>query len=188
MTDAELIALLDREKSKAEQGNASLPLHDGEIRPGDFAAVIALNRRQVRSAFVMQWGFRFDKHWIINARSETAANRPMFRQVIRDRRCLIPVSAYFEWDHRVKPFEKYSFAVPGVHRFYLGGVYRFEKDHPLPVCSILTREAAPNIARFHDRMPVIIPAHASDKWLDRSIPPEQLLGEVTTNVNWMKAV
>lgn len=96
MSDEELIALLDREQEKnalAEEGEEALKF--GEVYPGDYAAVIALNRKSERSAFVMRWGYHVNRRLIINARSETAAEKPLFQQSMRERRCLIPASAYF---------------------------------------------------------------------------------------------
>lgn len=187
MSDAELIALLDREKTKVED-TRDVHLTFGEIKPGERSGVIAMNRKLQRSAFVMQWGYHVNKKLLFNARSETAAEKPTFRQSMLERRCLIPASAYFEWDHREKTSQKYRFYVPERKMIYLAGLYRFEEDTPLPVFTILTREAAPDIACFHDRMPVIIPDHLKDDWLDRGQNSAHLLREAITQVSWSKAI
>ncbi len=184
MTDEELIALLNREKEKT---NSEQFLTFGEVRPGDCAAVIAMNRRLQRAAFAMQWGYRLNHRLLINARSETSAEKPIFRESLRDRRCLIPASAYFEWDHSAKPLKKYAFNVPRRKIIYLAGLYRFEPDARLPVFTILTRPAAENIARFHDRMPVIIPSEMKEKWLDRTQDAQALLTSAVTDVAWRMA-
>ena len=188
MADEELIALLDRDKEKAEAGhNGRFAL--GEIRPGDHAAVIALNRKLKRSAFLMQWGYHMNnKRLLINARSETVNEKQFFQQSIQKRRCLIPASAYFEWDHREKPLQKYRFYVPEQKPIYLAGIYRFEADSPLPAFTILTRESAPNIACFHNRMPVIIPAQLKDVWLDQTQEANSILDRAVTNIAWSKAI
>lgn len=188
MSDAELIALLDREKARAEQSDTPSHLTQGEVRPGDCSAVIAMNRQLTRSAFVMQWGYRMEKRLVFNARSETASRKPMFKEGMQTRRCLVPASAYFEWDHQEKPLLKYRFHLPEKKIIYLAGLYRFEEAASLPVFTILTREAAPDIACFHDRMPVIIPDSLTDAWLDRRIPPEQLLRYAVTGLAWQKVV
>lgn len=187
MSDAELIALLDREKAKAGLEEQPIRIKKGEIRPGDCAAVIAMNRRLQRSAFAMQWGFRMDKRLIFNARSETAADKPLFRQSLEVRRCLIPASSYFEWDHRQQPHQKYGFRLENKEQFYLAGLYRFEDPAALPVFTILTREAAPEIACFHDRMPVIIPEALKDAWLDRQNSPAELIRQAQTKLEWYPA-
>ncbi len=186
-TPDELIELLNRAESFGQQADAAFRLPKGEIRPGDHAAVIAMNRAGHRSVFPMKWGFRTDKQLLINARSETAAFKPTFRDSMRDRRCLIPASSYFEWDHRSKPPVKYAFSVPDAKVIYLAGLYRIEPELPFPVFTILTREAAPDIACFHDRMPVILPASSIGQWLDRAQPPEHLLSDAQTSLLWKNA-
>ncbi len=183
MTDEELIRLLNREK---ERSDAKPRLITGEVRPGDVSAVIARNRNGQRSAFVMQWGYRTNRGLLINARSETAADKPTFREGLQIRRCLIPVSAYFEWDHRTKPLQKYRFEVSFPQKVYLAGLYRFEAENALPVFTILTREAAPDISCFHDRMPVIISAPNKDLWLDHQQNPLPLMQQSITDLCWSK--
>lgn len=186
MTDAELIALLDREKTRSEDAKDNA-LTLGEIQPGQNAAVIALNRRLSRSAFLMQWGYHFHNKLVFNARSETAADKSLFTESTVNRRCLIPASAYFEWDHRQKPYIKYRFHVSGQRMIYLAGLYRFEPDFPRPVFTILTREAASDIACFHDRMPVIVPSTMTDAWLDQTQDYRQLLNHAFTQLSWNEA-
>ena len=99
-TAEELAQLLTGLESAMQTKAPGFTLPRGEIRPGDLAAVIAPNRQRVPAVFAMRWGFPMDKRLIINARSETAPARPMFSQSMKMRRCLIPASAYFEWDHR----------------------------------------------------------------------------------------
>lgn len=187
MSDEELIALLNREKANAELREESLRITCGEVQPGDCAAVIAMNRNLRRRAFVMKWGYRIERRLVINARSETAASKPLFQQSAHERRCLIPASAYFEWDHRQKPFAKYRFHIPKKRMIYLAGLYRFEPDNPLPAFTILTREAAPDIAQFHDRMPVIVPNDMTNAWLDRTQSYHALLEYASTQVVWQTA-
>lgn len=183
-TPDELIELLNRAEGLGQRMDSSFRLPRGEVRPGDCAAVIAMNRAAKRTAFPMKWGFRMDKQLLINARSETAATKPTFRESMRDRRCLIPTSAYFEWDHREKPLKKYCFGLPDAPVMYLAGLYRFEPDAPLPVFTVLTREAAPEIACFHDRMPVILPPETHSLWLDRSVAPLPILDAARTRLVW----
>lgn len=183
MSDEELLALLDREKSLSEDSALSI----GEVQPGQSAAVIALNRRMNRHAFVMRWGYRFDKKLIFNARSETAHEKSMFSASTAVRRCLIPASAYFEWDHRQKPYVKYRFHVPERKMIYLAGLYRFEQDTQQPAFTILTRQATEELSCFHDRMPVIIPASMTDTWLDQAQDYRELITHAHTEIAWTGA-
>lgn len=184
-TEEELLALYERLQAREQQRNAAFTLKVGEICPGDTAAVLALNRSRVPSIFAMRWGFRMDKRLVFNARSETAAQRPMFRESMQLRRCLIPASAYFEWDHREPKPVKYRFAAVQHAPLYLAGLYRLEPEGA--AFTILTREAAPEISMFHDRMPVIASGAAKDAWLDQAQSPEFLLNDPLTALSWTRA-
>ena len=73
----------------------------GEVFPGDRVPVLCLSRAGNLRPFAMDWGYTLsDGKRLINARSETAAEKPMFRESMRLRRCLLPMSAYFEWERR----------------------------------------------------------------------------------------
>ena len=74
----------------------------GEIRPSDISPVVAPDRIGRRTVFPMKWGFS-GKSLVINARAETAAGRPMFRDSWISRRCAVPASCYFEWEHLTSP-------------------------------------------------------------------------------------
>lgn len=186
-TPDELIEMLNRAETRVQAADPSFHLPRGEVRPGDWAAVVSLNRASQRSVFAMKWGFRMDKQLLINARSETAAAKPTFRDSMANRRCLIPVSAYFEWDRRTKPLTKYRFAVPDAPFLWLAGLYRFEADSAWPVFTVLTRPAAPDLAVFHDRMPVIVPPDLTARWLDRNVPPHSVLTAATEALSWVRA-
>ena len=97
-------------KDQAEQSALTEPIQthlqrtlktEGEIRPGDVSAVLARNRKGEVKAFPMMWGFqnKTGSSLIINARSETAGEKPMFAEAWRSHRCVIPSSCYFEWLH-----------------------------------------------------------------------------------------
>ena len=73
----------------------------GEIYPTDTVPVLANNKSMVITPFAMKWGYTLpDGKQIINARSETAADKPLFRDGMQQRRCLIPATNYFEWEKR----------------------------------------------------------------------------------------
>lgn len=136
----------------------------GEIFPGDGVPVLCLSRAGNVRAFAMAWGYRLgDGKRIINARSETAAERPLFRDGMRNRRCLLPMSAYFEWEKLDGQRRKYRIAPTGCGLHYLAGLYRFEGN--FPACTVLTTQAAPEIAFIHERMPVILGPSQRDAWL-----------------------
>ena len=173
--------LLDEMLAEAAQRQQALTgestIARGEVLPSSFAAALAVGRSGKAGAFPMQWGFRrYDgKGLIINTRSETALQRPMFRQSMLERRCLIPASWYFEWEKKGNDRIKYAIRPESKGVMYLAGIYRFEEDKKLPVFSVLTREPSPGIAFIHDRMPVIFSAGSRDAWLDRSADPGAVL-------------
>lgn len=133
----------------------------GEIFPTNLAPVITKHGELQ----AMRWGFpRFDgKGAIINARSETAAEKAMFRYPMQYGRCLIPASWYFEWEPAVPKEIKHAIRADGPIT-YLAGLSRVEKDGEITFV-ILTRQACSQIRYIHDRMPVILQLQFHDEWL-----------------------
>ena len=153
----------------------------GEVKPGDIAPVIATSRKGTVSAFPMAFGFTSATgSLILNVRMETAAQKPMFAQAWSLRRCIIPASWYFEWQHQVRSDgrkttgDKYLFQPEGMKAAWICGLYRFEDN--LPCFVIITREAVPDIQRIHNRMPLIMPDSAVFKWIHPSEDPAALAG------------
>ena len=76
----------------------NIEIKTGEVFPGDIAAVIARTRKLEPQAFAMRWGYQLpDTKLVFNARRETAAQKSMFADGMRQRRCLVPADAYYEW-------------------------------------------------------------------------------------------
>lgn len=141
----------------------------GEIFPSDIVPVLANSRQQDVQPFAMRWGYTFpNSKPVINARSETAAIKPMFKDGMKQRRCLIPATHYYEWEHRGRQSIKYAIRPERSKMLYLAGVYHLEKhdDVIVPTFTVLTREASPGISFIHDRMPVILPSEIVTDWLD----------------------
>ena len=114
---------------------------------------------------------------MINARSETMAEKPSFRAAFKRRRCLIPASGFYEWDQHTKPKQPYhitpmrgelmAFAGLWEHSTTLGGGL-------LETCSILTISANGTLAEIHDRMPVILAREDFATWMARDTSSSQL--------------
>ena len=137
----------------------------GEVNPGDVAAVIASNRKFAPQAFGMKWGYKLpDGKLIFNARSETAAQKAIFADGMRQRRCLIPADCYYEWQKTSQGKQKYQLAPSNANGFFLAGIYRIEQG--CAVFSVLTKEPVEPIAFIHHRMPVILPKEAMSDWLN----------------------
>jgi len=112
---------------------------------------------------------------MINARSETAAEKPSFRSAFRRRRCLVPADGFYEWErHGDHEGKKGARAPHWIHfssrePFAFAGLWeRWDAPEgpPLFTFTILTTDAAPEVAHIHPRMPVILLPQDRDVWLD----------------------
>lgn len=154
--------------------NRQIEVKTGEVNPGDVAAVIASNRKLEPQAFGMKWGYKLpDGKLIFNARSETAAQKAMFADGMRQRRCLIPADCYYEWQKTGQGKQKYEIVPSDANGFFLAGIYRIEQEGP--VFSILTKEPVESIAFIHNRMPVILPRETMSDWLNPLNDGQQIL-------------
>ncbi len=167
-------------------------LTSGEIRPSNVVAVIALGKNGRRSAFPMQWGFRLPgRPLLVNARTETAAQKPTFADAWRQRRCVIPASWYYEWEHltgtggQSRTGAKYMIQPRGASVTWLAGLYRIEEG--MPCFAVLTREPTAELRRIHDRMPLILPKERIDEWIRPETVPEDLLRYAVTDLILEKA-
>ena len=125
----------------------------GEIFPGDTAPGVIEREGRILPVPAV-FGFPgFDgKKPLINARSETAAQKAAFSQSLRQRRIVLPANGFFEWGRDVQRTKYYFTADTPV--FYLCGIYRVIDGR---VCFvILTRPANESVAETHDRMPVTV--------------------------------
>ena len=133
-----------------------------DVNPTDSAVTISASESGIRAS-KMKWGFRDPYHnsLVINARSETAPEKQMFAESMRDRRCIIPASGYYEWD---SARARYRFSRPDGGLVLLAGFYRKEtgEDH----YTILTTEANECMASVHPRMPVTIEKYEIRDWLE----------------------
>ena len=171
--------------------------YGGEVAPTSVVPVLAPNRSGEQTVFPMQWGYTLPASGerklplIINARSETAAEKPLFRDSWRSRRCVVPVTAYFEWEHRTgfdgkpKTGDKYRITPAAGERTFLAGLYRMEDG--IPSFVILTRAPADNLFWMHDRMPLLLPESAVTEWISPENRPENCLAFALTDTVWEKA-
>lgn len=109
---------------------------------------------------------------LINARAETAREKPSFRNAFRRHRCLIPASGFYEWQRQERGKQPYFVRMRDGRPFAFAGLWdRWESadEGAIETCTILT--TAPNavLAPIHDRMPVILPPAEYARWLDPSL-------------------
>jgi putative SOS response-associated peptidase YedK len=107
---------------------------------------------------------------LINARSETVAEKPSFRSAFKNRRCLIPASAFYEWQKqgtgRKQPF---VISLRDGEPFSFAGLWESWTDpqgEVIETCTILTTTANEVMLPIHERMPVILWSSAEEQWLD----------------------
>ena len=157
----------------------------GEIRPTDVVPVIASDQTGAPAVFPMKWGFGMQgRAPIVNARTETAAQKPTFRESWASHRCIIPASWYFEWEHftdesgKRKTGQKYRINPGNASVTWLGGLYRIENG--LPVFTVLTKEPSDGVRRIHDRMPVIFPQSVINAWIRPDADPATVLPSALT--------
>ncbi|WP_281886813.1 SOS response-associated peptidase [Paenibacillus sp. YYML68] len=109
---------------------------------------------------------------MINARSETAAEKPAFRQLLARKRCLIPADGFYEWERRGKSKQPIRFVLRSGEPFAMAALYDTwvrPDGTKLHTCSIMTTEPNSVVARVHDRMPVILTRDHEERWLDRRL-------------------
>ena len=120
-------------------------------------------------------------HKLINARSETAAEKPSFRSAFRHRRCLIPADGFYEWQRRGKTRQPWLFGLRDGAPLVFAGLWErwtvpagaavtgsLAERSPgdaVETCTILTTAANETVAPVHGRMPVILPPDSWDAWL-----------------------
>jgi len=108
-------------------------------------------------------------HRMINARAETVAEKPAFRNAFRKRRCLIPADGFYEWAPGPTPKQPYHIAREDGALFGFAGLWeawRSEDGREVQSCTIVTTRANATLRRVHDRMPVILDAADYAAWLD----------------------
>jgi putative SOS response-associated peptidase YedK len=106
---------------------------------------------------------------MMNARSETAATKPAFRDALKSRRCLLPADGFYEWTRTGKTKQPYCFELNEGELFAFAGLWDGWKDpngNWIRTCSILTTKPNAVTSAVHNRMPVILDPNNYDLWLD----------------------
>lgn len=153
------------------------------IAPG--SEVVALVHDRVNRLVSFRWGLvptwaknpTIEKG-IINARAETVAEKPSFRDSFKKRRCLVLANGYYEWKkvgknklpHYVYPVSERPFGFAGLY-----DTWRSKDGGTLSTCTIITTEPNELLRPLHDRMPVIVPKDRESLWLDDSVAGEKSL-------------
>ncbi|WP_270729282.1 SOS response-associated peptidase [Shimia sp. Alg240-R146] len=121
----------------------------------------------------MRWGFLpkwykspTDGPLLINARAETLAEKPAFRAACRERRCLIPVSGFYEWT-KDDEGARWPWYIHGAETLALAGVWQEwgSEGERQATCAVVTTGANETISKVHHRMPVVIDEADWGLWL-----------------------
>ncbi len=157
------------------------------VAPGQDVPVVRQDpTRPVRTLSLIRWGLipSWSKdanagYKMINARAETVANLPAFRDPFRSRRCLVPADGFYEWTKQAKQKSPFLFSMADDSIFAFAGIWdrwsnpnwgnpnkRNATKELLETCSIISTSANPLLSGIHDRMPVILRRDDYDLWLD----------------------
>lgn len=145
-------------------------------------------KEPVRQISYMKWGLL--PYWskdpsivasTINAKSETAAEKPAFRNPLKFRRCLIPADGFYEWKRTAGAKQPFSFEVNEGELFAFAGLWDGWKDAEgkwVRTCSILTTTPNAVTVKVHTRMPVILDRESYDLWLDPGMTNARVVSEL----------
>ena len=164
------------------------------VAPGDDVLAVTTDREGAPRGELLRWGLV--PTWakgpdtglkMINARLETADERPAFKRAFERYRCLIVADGFYEWraepaasaEGRRAPKQPFHITRADGGLFAFAGLWSIWHDdanegNTLRTCTILTTAANPAIASLHDRMPVILAPGAESAWLEHSQPPDRL--------------
>ena len=138
----------------------------------------------------MRWGLI--PHWakdpkigsrMINARTETVAEKPSFRNALRRRRCLVLADGFYEWRRDGKMKTPMRIAMRSGEPFAFAGLWETWRDPDgtvIPSCTIITTTPNDLLSPIHNRMPVILTKEVEDFWLDDSVDDPVALTSVLT--------
>ena len=146
------------------------------IAPSQPVLAGRLNSVGQREAVYLKWGLV--PRWaddpkigyqLINARAETIATKPSFREAFRKRRCVVPADGFYEWQVRgTQTKQPFRFRRRDSKPFLIAGLWeRWERpgQEPSETCTLITTAANDLLRPFHDRMPVILDRTAAQVWL-----------------------
>jgi putative SOS response-associated peptidase YedK len=152
----------------------------------------ALELTQARWGLIPSWWTKakLPTH-TINARSEDAASKPMWRHPYRHTRCLIPALGWYEWT-QAEVIDKETGAISRVQRPHflflpkhrplcfagLMSTWSASGEGPILTCTILTRPASASSAEIHDRMPLVLRESAHAAWCDTTITDAERIDEI----------
>ena len=151
-------------------------------------SVLTVRNLDGRAAAFMRWGLI--PFWakdpkigarMINARAETVAEKPAFRNALKRRRCLVLADGYYEWQKTPVGKRPFRIVMRSGEPFAFAGLWETWKDpegNVIPSCTIITTAANDFLAPIHNRMPIILPREKEELWLDTGFDDQATLTSV----------
>ena len=160
----------------AEKNTPSVSFEPKEVFPSANVPIIASTENKIKPEFFV-WGFPGfqKKELIINARSETVAQKPTFKQAMLHRRCVVPSTGFYEWSHDSQK-KKYKFNLPEQENLYMAGIWNEYEGEKHFV--ILTTAANQSMTPIHNRMPLILPKELIRSWINDTELALSLLAQI----------
>lgn len=164
-----------------EQNNLELLVEDeiekrkkDDIRPTEkIAAIFSDNQKYILSKVI--WGIKFkkDSPLIFNSRIETIKEKPYWKKLFNENKCVVPMTGFYEWQNRIR----YKIFLPDKEIFFVPAIYHQDKEKNI-FASLITTTPNKLVSEIHNRMPVVLDFQnaisflldSSDDNLNRCIP------------------
>ena len=189
--------LFEADQILSREFSVHVPLSLGpryNIAPSQPVATIRISPATgEREMAIFRWGLV--PHWakdpsignrLINARAETAHEKPAFKSAFRTRRCLIPTNGFYEWQKQERHKQPFFVRMRKGRLFAFAGLWDHweeEGGSAVDTCTILTTGTNEILKPIHDRMPVIVAPQNYDLWLDVSIKSPETLNPILVPYN-----
>lgn len=162
------------------------------VAPTQQVLGVATNEDGKRELGAFRWGMAFDGgggNPLINARAETVAKLPAFRDAFRSRRCLILADGFYEWLREGKKRQPFFFRLEEDRPFAFAGIWspRRHEDETVRACALITTAARAPVSAIHARMPVILSPEDHAAWLNEELSEPAQLTPLLENPASLKA-
>lgn len=177
--------------AKLLQAEVNSNLEPGyNIAPTQDILVARVDQNGTRELVSLRWGLvpgwskgPDNRYSMINARADTIASKPAYRNAFKQRRCLIAADGFYEWRKQEQNRAKQPYYIHLARQkpFAMAGVWeiwRGDDDEVIQSCAIITTDANELVADIHDRMPVILAPKDYTAWLDPAMRDVEALGEM----------
>ncbi len=156
------------------------------VAPTQAVPAVRAAEEGARTLSMLHWGLvpkwakeRAIGNRMINARSETLAEKPSFRDAFRKRRCLVLADGWYEWQVAAEGKQPWFIRMKDARPFAFAGLWERWTDpadgSTLESCTIVTTDAAASIRKIHERMPVVLAEADRDRWLDTAFSDTETL-------------